>query len=259
MTAVFGLYEPGSSWLHDLDPRVKLLFVIEMVVLLLVVPSLPLALAVLLLCHLLLWSAHTPWSRIAGMWRLMLLLTILVPLLWLPLLPRETPVLLSFWRIRITLPALQRGLLMAARLDALAFVFFAWLLTTAQWALVQGFVRLGLPYPWGLTLSLSLRYLPTLHAVYLQIVDAQRSRGLDLRSGSLFRRARVRLPILIALMVTALRSSETVGRALESRALGTTSVRRTTLRQIDMRRLDWVCLVALVLMAAAILLAVYFI
>jgi energy-coupling factor transport system permease protein len=259
VTAAFGLYEPGSSWLHDLDPRVKLLFVAEMVVLLMAVPALPVALGVLLLCHLLLWSAHTPWARIVGLWRLMLLLTILVPLLWLPLLPQETPLLVSFWRLRITLPALRRGLLMAARLDALAFVFFAWLLTTAEWALVQGFVRLGLPFSWGLTLSLSLRNLPTLHAVYLQIVDAQRSRGLDLRSGSLFRRARVRLPILIALMVTALRSSENVGRALESRALGATSVSRSALRQISMRAPDWVCLAALLMLAVAIPVTVHFI
>jgi len=255
VTPPFGLYEPGSSWLHALDPRVKLLFVVEMVVLLLAVPSLPVALGVLLLSHLLLWSARTPWARIAGLWRLMALLSVLVPLLWLPLLPQETPLLLAFWRIRITLPALQRGLLMAARLDALAFVFFAWLLTTAEWALVQGFVRLGLPYSWGLTLSLSLRYLPTLHAVYLQITDAQRSRGLDLNSGSLLRRARVRLPILIALMVTALRSSENVGRALESRALGTTSAQRTALRQIGLRQPDWMCLAVMVLLPAAAVLA----
>lgn len=243
--SAFDFYLPGRSWLHRLDPRVKLLFVAEMTILLLALPGFPSTLGVLLLCHLLLVAAHVPAARLAALWRLMLPLTLLVPLLWLPLIPQGTPVLLSFWRITITLPALLQGLLMAARLDALAFVFFVWLLTTEQDSIVAGFVRLGLPYRWGLTLSLALRYLPTLHAIYLQIVDAQRSRGLDLNEGTVLQRSRNRLPVLVPLLVTALRSSENVGRALEARALGTMDVKRTSLHELHMARLDVVMLALL--------------
>jgi len=249
----FDLYVPRPSWLHRRDPRVKFLFVAEMTILLLAVPSLPFILGALVLCHVLLLSARIPWSRIVAIWRLMLPLTLLVVLLWLPLDPHGAPVLLQFWRLRVTRPALLRGLLMAARLDALAFVFFVWLLTTEQRAIVRGFVRLGMPYEWGLTLSLALRYLPTLHSIYLQIVDAQRARGLNLNKGSLFTRARNRLPILVALLVTALRSSENVGRALEARALGTTGVRRTSLHELRLRRADFLCLAFLLLLPLAVL------
>jgi len=247
----FDLYVPRPSWLHRLDPRVKLLFAAEMTILLLALPNFPFILGVLVACHLFLISARIPWSRIAAIWRLMLPLTLMVLLLWLPLIPHGEPVLLQLWRLRVTRPALLHGLLMATRLDALAFVFFVWLLTTEQRAIVQGFVRLGLPYEWGLTLSLALRYLPTLHAVYLQIVDAQRARGLDLKEGSLFTRARKRLPILVALLVTALRSSENVGRALEARALGTTGVCRTSLHELRLRRTDILCLTVLLLLLPA--------
>jgi energy-coupling factor transport system permease protein len=247
----FDLYEPRGSWLHRVDPRVKLLFVAELTLVLLLRPSLSLSLSVLAACHLLLASARIPWARLTAIWRLLLPLTFVVTLLWLPLMPQGSPVLLAFWRIRITLPALQYGLLMAVRLDTLALVFFVWLLTTEQRAIVQGFVRLGLPYGWGLTLSLALRFLPTLHTTYLQIVDAQRSRGLDLRQGSLFSRARSRLPILVALLVTALRSSENVGRALEARALGISTVQRTSLHELRLRRSDVLCLVVLLLLLLA--------
>lgn len=243
----FDMYEPRSSWLHRMDPRVKLLFIAEMTLLVLLRPSLWFSLSVLAACHLLLASARIPWGRFIAIWRLLLPLTLLVILLWLPLMPQGTPMLFAFWRIQVTLPALQRGLLMAARLGTMAFVFFVWLLTTEQRAIVQGFVRLGLPYEWGLTLSLALRYLPTLHTTYLQIVDAQRSRGLDLREGSLFTRARSQLPILVALLVTALRSSENVGRALEARALGISGMQRTSLHELRLRRADVLYLVALLL------------
>lgn len=254
----FDLYVPRASWLHRIDPRVKLLFVVEMTILLLAVPSIPFILGVLVLCHGLLLSARIPWPRIIAIWRLMLPLTLLVVLLWLPLEPHGAPLLWRFWRLRVTWPALLRGLLMATRMDALAFVFFVWLLTTGQRAIVQGFVRLGMPYEWGLTLSLALRYLPTLHSIYLQIVDAQRARGLNLNKGSLFARARNRLPILVALLVTALRSSENVGRALEARALGTSGVRRTSLHELHLRRADLLCLALLLLLFFAGLALVVF-
>jgi energy-coupling factor transport system permease protein len=253
----FDLYLPGESWLHRADPRVKLLFVVEMTVLLLVWPSLHFTLGVLLACHLLLVSARISWARIGAIWRLMLPLAVLVTVLWLPLVPQGSPVLFELGRLRLTLPALHRGLQMAARLAALAFVFFTWLFTTEQRAIVQGFVRLGLRYEWGLTLSLSLRYLPTLHTTYLQIVDAQRSRGLDLQQGSIPARARKRLPVLVALLVTGLRGSENVGRALEARALGLDGVRRTSLHGLQMRRSDTVyAIVLLILPLTGIALAV---
>jgi len=244
----FDLHVQRESWVHRADPRVKLLFVGEVAILLLVWPNLPLTLGVLAACHLLMATAHVPWARIRSLWRVVLPLTLLIILLWLPMMPRGTPLLLQVWRLRVTLPALLRGLLMAARLDALAFVFFVWLTTTEQRAIVQGMVRLGLRYDWGLTLSLSLRYLPTLQATYLQVVDAQRARGLDLSEGTLLTRARKRLPILVALLVTALRSSENVGRALEARALGISSVRRTVLHDLHMRRVDYLYLAVLLLL-----------
>ena len=248
----FDLYVPRQSWLHRADPRVKLLFVVEMTLLLLLWRNLPFTFGVLVACHGLMASARVPWSRIRSLWRVVLPLTMLIVLLWLPMMPRSTPLLLQIWRIQVTLPALLRGLLMAARLDALAFLFFVWLATTEQRAIVQGMVRLGLRYDWGLTLSLALRYLPTLQATYLQVVDAQRARGLDLSEGTLLTRVRKRLPILVALLVTALRSSENVGRALEARALGISGVRRTVLYDLDMRSADFLYLAILLLLPPAV-------
>jgi len=247
----FDLYVPRQSWLHRADPRVKLLLVVEMTSLLLLWPNLPFTIGVLVACHGLMASARVPWSRIRSLWRVVLPLTMLIVLLWLPMMPRSTPLLLQIWRIQVTLPALLRGLLMAARLDALAFLFFVWLATTEQRAIVQGMVRLGLRYDWGLTLSLALRYLPTLQATYLQVVDAQRARGLDLSEGTLLTRVRKRLPILVALLVTALRSSENVGRALEARALGISGVRRTVLHDLHMRRADFLFVAVLLLVPLA--------
>jgi len=88
----FDLYVPRASWLHRVDPRVKLLFIVEMTVLLLVLPNFPVTLGVLAACHVLLASACIPWTRIAGIWRLLLLLTLLIYAIAIILVPLYWPV-----------------------------------------------------------------------------------------------------------------------------------------------------------------------
>jgi len=73
-------------------------------------------------------------------------------------------------------------------------------------------------------------------------VDAQQARGLDLESGAIRERLQAYQPILIALVVSALRHSEALGWALEARGLGTTLRPRTVFKPLRMRRLDWLVL-----------------
>jgi energy-coupling factor transporter transmembrane protein EcfT len=62
-------------------------------------------------------------------------------------------------------------------------------------------------------------------------------------------------PVLIAMIIAALRNSEHLGWALEARAMGTRGVRRTVFRPLHMTRLDWLAAEVLlaVLLAAALL------
>ena len=74
--------------------------------------------------------------------------------------------------------------------EGLAFVVYAWLFSTDQTTLVRGLVALGLPFQWGLTLAMALRYLPTMANAFRMISDAQQARALDLRKGNPIQRAR---------------------------------------------------------------------
>ncbi len=66
------------------------------------------------------------------------------------------------------------GALLASRLLAVSLAFFFWLSTTDQGEMVRGFVALGLPYEWGLTIVLALRYLPILAGLFDQVREARR-------------------------------------------------------------------------------------
>ena len=253
MSAGLGWYAPGGSWLHRLDPRVKIAFVILGNVLLLsqLTPALPLA--ALLAIHAALLSARVPFRRLTRVWRVAAPLMLLIVLIQ-PLLSPSGETLLGFWIVRLTTGGLLLGLALALRVAALGFCWYLLLLTTRESDLVQALVRLGLPGAWGMVVALALRYPATLGALYASVLDAQRSRGLRLEGRGLLGRARAQLPVLIAMLVAAIRSIDRLAMALDARGFGA-APRRTSLRPLHFRPTDWLALASLLLLTALTFLA----
>lgn len=239
MSFNFDLYVTRQSWLHRADPRVKLAFVVLGTVVLLLFKNLLVMLVALVALHALVLSARVPRDRVEWVWRAMLPLNVMIPLLWVVFYPEGDLVLFRFWFIQITALSVVRGVALVLRLDAIAFVWFSWLFTTDQATLVRSLVKLGLPYEWGLVLAIGLRYIPTFYGLFGVVMDAQQSRGLDLSRGRWLARLRAYLPILVAMIISALRTAEKLGMALEARALGLPGVRRTAFREVAFRSLDY--------------------
>ena len=147
MNVGLGWYQPGASWLHRLDPRPKLAFVLLANVALVSASGIAPPLAALVLVQVGLFSARIAWRRIARVWRavapLMLVILLLQPLLT----PGGDP-LVELWILRITPQGLERAASLALRLAALAFSWYVLLLTTRETHLVQALVRLGMPASW---------------------------------------------------------------------------------------------------------------
>jgi energy-coupling factor transport system permease protein len=255
VSATFDIYVAGRSWLHAVDPRVKIAFVAFTTVLLLVWFNLPLFLLLLLLTHLALLQAGVGWSRIGGIWRALTPFLVLIFILW-PIFARQgTPVLIHLGPLLITGHGVLGGAATAARFAAISFTFIVWLATTDQRDLVRSFVRLGLPFTLGMSLTIGLRFIPTFAALFQSVSEAQQSRGLVLE-GRGIGRARAMIPILVASLVTALRMSEQLSWTLEARAFGA-PVKRTTLHDLSMRTVDWMVLTAIVAGFALLLMATF--
>ncbi len=255
MSLPASLYVPGNSWLHRLDPRVKLAFAVCATLALLTLGSLPLFLLFLALCHALLLSAHVPASRLSWAWRLMLPITILIPVLWPLFSSAEGTLLLQVGPLTVTWSDIWQGLAAAFRVNALAFAFFVWLFTTDQTDMVLGFVGLGIPYEWGLALAIALRYIPTLHTTLERVMDAQRARGLVTSYGNPLRAARAYVPALVPMLISALRTAETLSRALEARAFGAPGRSRTSRRHLHFTRRDGAVLAATVIACGGLIAA----
>jgi energy-coupling factor transport system permease protein len=179
-------------------------------------------------------------------------ITLLIVLLWPIFYPQGDEVLLQVWRVRITTQGILQGLSTALRVDALAFAFLVLLFSTDQARLVRGLVKLGVPYEWGLTLAIALRYLPTLYGMYTTVSEAQQARGWVVGEGSFVRRVRSYLPILVAVIVTALRLADSLSMALAARGFQS-GTRRTCLKELELGLVDKVCLLLLALSLIAFL------
>ncbi len=255
MTPEFDVYFRRNTWLYALDPRVKAAFVTAAVALTFLWPQPWPALAVTTACLALLASAQIPALRVARFLRGMLPFLVVIFLLTALFAGGLGRTLVSLGPVRVTAGAVAQGWLLTARLLALALSFYVWLSTTDQAAMVRGFVALRLPYEWGLTLALALRYLPILAGLFAQVSEAQQARGLDLTQHGLWARLRAYRPVLIAVVIGALRHGERLGWALEARGLGAPGVRRATYRPLHLRGSDIAALAVLlgILLAAVAL------
>jgi energy-coupling factor transport system permease protein len=251
----FDLYVPRQSWLHRLDPRTKLLVALTGMVICLFFQRTEVLAGVLASSHLLLLLAHVPGERVRWLWKRMLPLTVMIMVLQ-PFFASGTESHL-LWRVgplRWTEAGVLSGVVSALRVNAMAFVAAGMLFTTEPTLLVRGLVKLGLPYEWGLTASLAIRYLPTTYGLYQSIHESHQARGWDPGRGSYLRRIRSHLPMLVAVMIAALRMSDNLGMALAARGFGA-PYRRTTLRDIRLRPVDWAVMAgALFLLTASLIL-----
>ena len=144
------------------------------------------------------------------------------------------------------------GVSFSIRLLGFGLITFQLLMTTKQRELILGFVKLGLPYELGLTLTIALRYIPTLYGIAGTIMDAQRSRGLELDRGNILERIRKTISILVPLIVASLKTAHELSIALETRAFGA-GRRRTFYRDIEMTERDYVVLVIILAIFALLL------
>lgn len=85
----------------------------------------------------------------------------------------------------------------------------------------------------------AVRFVPVLMMDALQIMDAQKSRGLELQKGNIIYRFRRFIPILIPLIVDAVIRSGDLAEAMEARAYGAIK-KPTSLFKIKMRLPDFI-------------------
>jgi len=238
------IYRDEDTFFHRCDPRTKLLLLLVFFVVILYFEDpvwiLPVSLLILL---------HAFVSRSIGSLRplryILLVLAVSSLVLWNVFANGQTPL---FWIIEreSLLYSIGRTMVMLSLLVE-GIVFLS---TTRYEEFTLGLIKLGLPYRAGFAVSTAFRMVPMIIASAQSVAQAQRSRGLDLDSGSIIERVKKYLPLLVPVFLSMMRSTNTFVMALESRGFGAVK-RRSYYLQIGFKKGDIACLAAAALLFAA--------
>lgn len=254
-----GQFFPGSSIVHRLDPRCKLLLTIVYIAALFTAESYVSYAVMLVITGVCIALSRIPLKVILRglkpLW-IIIALTAVLNIFFTP--GRE---LVSFWKITITYEGLIRAVFMVLRITMLIAGTFLLTYTTSPIALTDAMEilfgplkKLKVPvHEMSMMMSMALRFIPTLIEETDKIMSAQKARGADFDSGNLFQRAKALLPILVPLFVSAFRRADELAVAMESRCYHG-GEGRTRMKQLRMQGID-----AWALLLGAAFLAVIFV
>ncbi len=254
-----GQYFPGTSFIHRLDPRTKLLVLIVYIVALFVAKtwvSYLVCLAFLALCIAI--STISLKSIFRGLKPLVFIL-VFTGVLNIFLTDGET-VLVKWWIITITLEGVVRAVYMIVRIMMLVSATFLLTYTTSPISLTDGLESLLSPlkklhfpvHELAMMMCIALRFIPTLIEETDKIMSAQRSRGADFESGKLMERAKALIPILVPLFIGAFRRADELATAMECRCYHG-GEGRTKMKLLRYKRRDYLAFLAGIILLAAII------
>ena len=239
-----GQYIPGNSVVHRVDPRVKILLCIFYIAAIFVAQQ---------FWMYAVFAAYVLGTALLAGVPLRVMFKSVKPLLFIViftfimniLLVREGEVLWSFWKIHVYSGGLVYALRLALRLVLLVFGTSMLTLTTSPISLTDALERLLKPlsvirfpaHELAMMMTIALRFIPTLLEETDKIMKAQKARGADFDTGSLFARAKALVPLLVPLFVNAFRRADELAMAMESRCYhggkGRTRMRVLHLTAVD--------------------------
>ena len=238
-----GQYYPGNSYVHKLDPRVKIMATLLYIVSLFVVDDfLGFAVAFVGLAVVIAVSKVPLKFILRGLKPVFLIIsfTFIINMFMI-----KGEVLVSLGFLTITREGLRTAVFMAVRLVLLIIGSSLLTLTTKPISLTDGieallspFKKIGLPaHELAMMMTIALRFIPTLLEETDKIMKAQQARGADFESGNIIRRAKALVPILVPLFISAFRIAQDLAMAMEARCYGG-DIKRTRMNGMKLRSGD---------------------
>ena len=251
----FGQFYPVDSFVHRLDPRLKIVFLIAFIVAIFLASNfygLAACAAVLLLSVI---FARSPFAKVLRAIRGVTFLVLFTAALNVLFYSGET----VYWQwgiFCVSLEGIIFSIFLALRLVLLVICSSMLTYTTTPVSLTDGVESLLTPLKWirlpvhelALVMSIALRFIPILMDETSRIKNAQMARGADFESGGLVKKVKSTIPILVPLLLSAFRRADELGDAMDARCY-TGGKNRTKYKKL---RFTWRDLVAFLLGAALI-------
>ncbi|WP_395318120.1 energy-coupling factor transporter transmembrane component T family protein [Fructilactobacillus frigidiflavus] len=256
---IFGQYLPGTSLIYRLNPRLKLIAAV-----LLIIASflnhIWLGFVILLVvCGIIIQNSQAGWHfflKGTQFFIYMILLTSIIQVLF-----SKGGTIFWHWGIfTISSFGVQIAILAFLRFLIAIVILTIYLMTTDPAEIAQTIQGMCSPLKFvgvnlddiGLVAAIALRFVPTLTDEVLNLRNAQKARGVNFQKRTLIKKIRTNLAILIPLFMSVFRRAEQLAAAMILRGY-TDGKHRTHLRQMKWNRVDILILMGTFLIFGLIL------
>lgn len=253
-----GQYYPEESFIHKLDPRVKLLGAFLFVVSVFIYDNL-LGFAIMtFFLGLCIVTCKVPLKFMVKGLKAILFILILTGVINLFLTPGTS---VFSWRfINITKQGIYNTVYMIIRLTYLVLGSSIMTLTTTPTRLTDG-METGLRFlkffkfpvhEVAMMMSIALRFIPILIEEADKIMKAQMARGADFETGGLIKKAKNMVPLLVPLFVSAWRRAGDLAMAMEARCYNG-GEGRTRMKPLKYQKCDYIAYLILLIYLGAMI------
>ncbi|MHA1192832.1 MAG: energy-coupling factor transporter transmembrane component T family protein [Promethearchaeota archaeon] len=209
-----------NTFIHNLDPRAKLLF------------------AIIYTINALMFNEIVP---------LFILFISLIPLIllgrlfksWFKSLKGMSFLFVIIILLNTLFISLNFAIAMVLRISIMLSAFSVFFLTVDPNDLALSLISMKVPYEFAFSFSLAFRFVPTIAIEAQNIMDAQQSRGYEMQQKGIINQMKNLFPLLVPLIISSIKRAFNVAEALESRAFGSEQ-KRTYYYTIKYTAKDWI-------------------
>ena len=256
-----GQFFPGYSPIHRLDPRTKILLAVMFIVAVFVANNPVAFLSVTALALVMVAVSRITFGVVFKGIKPIIFILIFTAIINVFMTTGDGEPLVEFWIIKIYTEGIIRAVFMALRVIILIIGTSILLTyTTSPISLTDGLESLLSPlkkikvpvHTFAMMMSIALRFIPTLVEETEKIMNAQKSRGADFTTGSLVKRAKALIPLLVPLFVSSFKRAEELATAMECRCYRGDK-NRTKLVKLEFRARDYIWLALFICFVAFII------
>ncbi|MDF2502600.1 energy-coupling factor transporter transmembrane protein EcfT [Clostridium sp.] len=219
-----GQYVPANSFVHKLDPRIKIILSIIYIIDLFLINQYFGYIFVLVFTAITIMVSKIQLGYIYRGLKPIFILLIITALMNIFMTPGQT-LIFKYGIIKVYREGLNIAGFMVLRLIFLIIGTSLLTLTTSPIELTDGLEKLMSPlkkigissHELAMMMTIALRFIPTLIDETDKIMKAQMARGADFESGNLLQRAKSLIPVLVPLFISSFRRADELAMAMEAR------------------------------------------
>ena len=220
----FGQYYPSNSIIHRLDARFKLIITLGLIIVAFVAFNFVSMGIVALSVLTMMLVSSVPIKMYLKTFKSIWFFIALTAVLNIFFIKGKTP-LVSFWGVNIYAQGIEKAIFIAIRIFLLLIISSALTFTTTPTSLTDAIESLLKPlskigvntHTFAMMMTIALRFIPTLIEETDKIMNAQKARGASMDEGSIIKKVKAVIPILIPLLASSIRRAYELADAMECR------------------------------------------